>query len=243
MNNICGYLGLFQPPLNGYMSSVYCVATPDMKNLVMIPLVSNFFETAYKVAREPKYQRIFMVLPSLDMQLISDAYLFFYEVGKLLNKSVEFFCNDKPQIPITDEFYSHVHVYECDNTFQFTEYMNSDAYFDIKIDYKSKFKPITRPANDIFISTNGKRILFCEYMSKAKLKDLRASGDIEFIDEIHLPFMKNPYGGLNYIETKQMISPKYLSKLYAFGFATKEEAELCTSGVGKISEVKYNDFI
>lgn len=242
MNNQCGYLGLFQPPLNGYMSSIYCVATPDKRNLVMIPLVANFFETAYKVARDPKYQRIFMVLPILDMQLVSDAYLFYYEVGKLLNKSVEFFCNTKPQIPITDEFYSHIHVYDSDKTFQFTEYMNDDPFFDIKVEYRSKFRPITRPADDIYISTNGKRILFCEYMSKAKLKDLQDSKDIEYIDEIHMPFMKNGYGGMNYIEARQMISPRYLSKLYAFGFATKEEAELCTI-IGKISEVKYNDFV
>ena len=47
MKNLCGYIGLFQPPLNGYKSSIYCVATPDMKNLVMIPLVANFFESAY----------------------------------------------------------------------------------------------------------------------------------------------------------------------------------------------------
>ena len=123
MKNIYGYLGLFQPPLNGYKSAIYCVATPDKRNLVMIPLVSNFFETAYSVAKEPEYQRIFLVLPSLDMLLVSDAYLFFYEIAKNLNKKVEIFCNDKPQIPITDEFYSHVHVYSMDKTFQFTEYL------------------------------------------------------------------------------------------------------------------------
>ena len=104
MKNLCGYLGLFQPPLNGYMSSIYCVATPDKRNLVMVPLVANFFETAYSVAKEPEYQRIFLVLPSLDMLLISDAYLFYYEIAKKLNKKVEIFCNDKPQIPVTDEF-------------------------------------------------------------------------------------------------------------------------------------------
>ena len=88
MKNLCGYLGLFQPPLNGYMSSIYCIATPDKRNLVMVPLVANFFETAYSVAKEPEYQRIFLVLPSLDMLLISDAYLFYYEIAKKLNKKV-----------------------------------------------------------------------------------------------------------------------------------------------------------
>ena len=126
MKNLCGYLGLFQPPLNGYMSSIYCVATPDKRNLVMVPLVANFFETAYSVAKEPEYQRIFLVLPSLDMLLISDAYLFYYEIAKKLNKKVEIFCNDKPQIPVTDEFYSHVHIYSMDKTFQFTDYLNND---------------------------------------------------------------------------------------------------------------------
>ena len=243
MKNMCGYLGLFQPPLNGYKSAIYCVATPDKRNLVMIPLVSNFFETAYSVAKEPEYQRIFLVLPSLDMLLVSDAYLFFYEIAKNLNKKVEIFCNDKPQIPITDEFYSHVHVYSMDKTFQFTEYLNNDENFDIKVEFRSQFRLINRSSADIYISTNGKRILFCEYMNKNKLENLESSGDIDFIDEIHIPFMKNFYGGMNYIETRKNVSPKYLSKFYAFGFASKEEAELCASGVGKFSEVRYNDFV
>ena len=80
-------------------------------------------------------------------------------------------------------------------------------------------------------------------MSKVKLDNLEQTGDIDFIDEIHIPFMKNFYGGMNYIETRRNVSPKYLSKFYAFGFASKEEAELCASGVGKFSEVKYNDFV
>ena len=243
MKNLCGYLGLFQPPLNGYMSSIYCVATPDKRNLVMVPLVANFFETAYSVAKEPEYQRIFLVLPSLDMLLISDAYLFYYEIAKKLNKKVEIFCNDKPQIPVTDEFYSHIHVYSMDKTLQFTDYLNNDENFDIKVEYRTQFRPINRSAADIYISTNGKRILFCEYMSKVKLDNLEQTGDIDFIDEIHIPFMKNFYGGMNYIETRRNVSPKYLSKFYAFGFASKEEAELCASGVGKFSEVKYNDFV
>ena len=243
MKNLCGYLGLFQPPLNGYKSSIYCVATPDRRNLVMIPLVSNFFETAYSIVKDPKYQRIFMVLPTIDMLLVSDAYLFYYEVAKLLNKKVEFFCNDKPRIPITDEFYSHTHIYAVDNTFQFTDYLNNDEFFDIKVEYRTKFRPMNRSVADIYISTNGKRILFCQSMTDPKLKDLQTSGDIDLIDEIHMPFMKNFYGGMNYIETRKKISPKYLSKLFAFGFASKEEANLCASGVGKISEVKYHDFV
>ena len=243
MNNLCGYLGLFQPPLNGYKSAIYCVATPDKRNLVMIPLVSNFFETAYSVAKDPKYQRIFLVLPAIDMLLVSDTYLFYYEIAKNLNKKVEVFCNDKPRIPITDEFYAHVHVYSVDKTFQFADYLNNDEYFDIKIEYRSKFRPLNRSAADIYISTNGKRILFCQYMTNPKLKDLQESEDIDVIDEIHMPFMKNFYGGLSYIETKRSMSPKYYPKLYAFGFASKEEVNLCNSGIGKYSEVKYNDFV
>lgn len=225
--NLCGYLGLFQPPLNGNKSAVYCVSTPDMKNLVIIPLVSNFFETAYNIARGPKYQRIFMVLPSLDMLLVSDAYLFYYEVAKVLDKDVEFFCNDKPQIPITDEFYSHVHVYSTDKTFQFTEYMNDDPNFDIKIEYRTKFRPINRSSADIYLSSNNKRILFTMYMSEKKLEDLQKSEEINYIDEIHMPFAKNFYGGMTYVEVRRKISPKYLSKLYGFGFSSTEELRLC----------------
>ena len=48
---------------------------------------------------------------------------------------------------------------------------------------------------------------------------------------------------MNYIDTRKAISPRYLSKLYTFRFASKEEAMLCSSGLGKYSEVKYNDFV
>lgn len=243
MNNLCGFIGLFQPPLHGFKSTIYCVTTPDRRNLVMVPLVPNFFESAYSVAKDPKYQRIFMVLPSLDMQFVSDAYLFYYEISRLLDKQVEFFCCDKPQIPITDEFYSHVHVYATDKTFQFTEYLNDDEYFDIKLEYRTKNRPITRNAADIYLSINGKRVFLCEYMSEAKLKGLEESQEIDYMDEIHMPFMKNPYGGLTYIETKRKISPRYLQKLYAFGFASEAEAKFCTSGVGKIGEVIYDGLI
>lgn len=242
MNNLCGYVGLFQPPLNGGKSSIYCVATPDMKSLVIVPLVSNYFETAYLIARDPKYQRIFVVLPSLDMLLVSDAYLFYYEVGKLLNKKVEFFCNDKPQIPITDEFYTHVHVYSTDKTFQFTEYMNDDEFFDIKVEFRNKYRPISRSSTDIYLSTNNKRIYFCMYMSENKLKDLQTSEEIDYMDEIHMPFMKNFYGGLTYVEVRRKISARYLPKLYAFGFASTEEANLCKT-IGKTGEVMYYDFV
>lgn len=242
MKNLCGYLGLFQPPLNGNKSSIYCVTTPDMKNLVMIPLVSNFFETAYSVAKDPKYQRIFMVLPALDMLMMSDAYLFFYEIYKLLNKNVEFFCNDKPQIPITDEFYTHVHVYSTDKTFQFTEYMNDDEFFDIKVEFRNKYRPINRSSADIYLSTNNKRIYFCMYMNENKLKELQNSEEINYMDEIHFPFMKNFYGGLTYTEVRRKISPKYLSKFYAYGFSSTEEASLCKT-IGKTGEVRYYDFV
>lgn len=243
MNNLCGFLGLFQPPLNGYKSSIYCVATPDMRTLVMVPLVPNFFETAYHVAKDPKYQRIFMVLPSLNMQFISDAYLFYYEIGKLLNKNVEFFISTKPQIPITEDFYSHIHVCSNENSFHLTDYMDMDEDFNIKIDFRNKYLPFNSMISDIFLSTNGKRILFCNYMSEAKVKDLEKSSEIEYIDEIYMPFMKNMYGGLNYIEIKKLISAKYISKLYAFGFASKTEADWCASGIGQIGDVKYNDFV
>lgn len=243
MDNVCGFLGLYQPPLNGNKSSIYCVATPDMRNLIMVPLVPNFFETAYRVAREPKYQRIFVVLPSLDMQFISDAYLMYYEIGKLLNKSVEFFCNVKPQIPITEDFYNHIHVYSASKDFHLTDYFSNDECFNIKIEYYLHNGFINKAASDIYLSTNGRRILFCNYMSDHRLKLLQESSEIDYIDTIYMPFMKNMYGGLNYIEVKQKISPKYLSKLYAFGFSSKEEVDWCASGIGKIGDVKYNDFI
>lgn len=241
MTNLCGYLGVFQPPLNGQNSTIYCVATPDRKNLVMIPLVSNFFETAYSVARDPKYQNIFLVLPSMDALLVSDVYLFYYEIKKTLNKPVEIFCNDAPQIPITDEVYSHIHVITNDS-FELTDYLSNDDYFNIVITFSTEFRSPNRQAADICISTDTKTIYFCHYMTENKLKAFTESDYFDSIDEIHVPFMKTVYGGLNYMDIRRIISPKYLSKLYGHSFTSTEEAELCQS-IGKTGEVTYYGFV
>lgn len=234
MKNCHGYIGIFDPFAIDYSKTIYCVSSPDCRNLVMIPLVPNFFETAYKFACKPKFQRIFMVLPSLDMLYVSAAYLFYYKIEKVLGKQVEFFCPFKPQIPVTDEFYSHVHVSGDREEIQFTKYLTLDESFDIKMEYRAypHMKAINRSVADIYLSTNDKRILFCMWMDENKLKTLT---DIEVIDEIHMPYLANLYGGMIYVQTRKSISPAHVSKLYAYGFSSETEINMCEM-IGKVGK-------
>lgn len=222
------YLGVFQPPLNDDNSTIYYISTPDRKNLVMLPLVPNFFNTAYTVAKDPKYQSIFMIIPVMDMLFISDAYLFYHEIKDILGKNVLFFTAFDPISPTTDAFKDCIHI--CGNKkFQLAEYMNGNDDFIIELSFITDFSAPYHTSADVCISTHEKTIYFCNYITKDKIDYLENQQIFDNVNEIHMPFMKNYYGGLTYIETRKCISAKYLSKLYAHSFSSTEEVLLCNS--------------
>lgn len=248
--NICGYIGVYQAPLYNlkssgtvYRSSVYCVATPDSKKLVMVPLVPNAFETMYEIARATKYSSIYVLIPTLDMQFISDLYLFYYEISGVLRKKIDIFTNAKPTIIVTDDFYSHVHKIDDNIEVQIGEYNSLDENLNIVFSFRNEYRPVTRASSDLYIMTNGKRVLFAQYMSEEKIKFLNLDENLTKYDEIHMPYKKNLYGGESYINSRKIGGARITNRLYAYGFQSVEEFNLCLSSGGMIGGVKYNDLV
>ncbi|MCM1214147.1 MAG: hypothetical protein NC548_06455 [Lachnospiraceae bacterium] len=251
MNPIGGYIGLFQPPLldrsRSHRCSIYCITGQDHQSLVIIPLVPNFFEDAYIAARKSCYQSIELILPALDMIFVSDAFLLFHEVHTKLQKKMNIYCSNVPQLVITDEFSSYVHRI-IDSPVVFGEWntdtdLNPNGHFPLTVEFPQLYRPIARSASDIYVCTEEKRILFCVYMSQDKLTHIDTSDVRDQFDEIHLPFVKTIYGGLKYFEIKKAASSGLLPKLRAYGFQTEEEATLCKSTGGHLGEVRFNDFV
>lgn len=249
MKTVSGYLGLFQPPRldHTWHNSVYCITGNDHRDLVIIPLVPNFFEDAFLAARKSCYQNIELVLPALDMIFVSDTFLLFYEVHTKLQKKMNIYCSNLPQLVVTDEFTSYVHRVE-EGSVVFGEWnqstdLNPIGHFPMTVEFPSMFRPVTRSASDILISTEDKRCLFCVYTNMEKLRYLDSNEMADKFDEIHIPFTKNLYGGMKYFEVRKSISGRLLPKLRAYGFQTVEEAELCRSTGGHLGEVKLNGFV
>jgi len=210
-------------------------------------LVPNFFEDAYIAARKSCYQDIELILPALDMVFVSDAFLLFHEVHTKLQKKMNIYCSNVPQLVITDEFTSYVHR-AIDYPIIFGEWnqntdLNPIGHFPLSIEFPTSYKPLTRSASDIYVCTETKRILFCVYMNQEKLQYLDTTEMADRFDEIHIPFTKNLYGGLKYFEIKKAVSAKLLPKLRAYGFQNEEELMLCKSTGCHIGEVRINDFV
>lgn len=249
---LCGYAGIYQAPLNDWnkpiitapkRSSVYCITTPDRKTLVMIPLVTNFFETAYSIARSSKYQNIYLILPVLDMLMISDIYQLYFEICINLQKDMEIFCHDRPQILVSDDFYAHVHVGIDDQQYQIGEYNSTDDSLNIVFSFPNDHRPLTRSASDIYIMTNNKKILLSMYMSDEKIKFFGQDENIDRYDEIHMPFIKNLYGGINYMRSRRLATPRLSRKYIAYGFQDSEEVTICRGAGGIVGEVLFSDFV
>lgn len=250
MDLISGYIGLFQPPLitrtGTHRCSVYCIKSEDARSLIIIPLMPNYFEDAYLAARKSCYQNIYVLLPALDMVFVSDTYLLFYEIHNKLQKNFHVFCANKPQLIVTDEFSSYVH--RVDEPIILGEWnkttdLSQVGDFPVSFEFPSDYKPLTRSAYDIYVTTESKRILFCVYMTPAKLEMLGSDEMHERYDEIHIPFIKNIYGGMKYFEVHRDASARLLPKLRAYGFQTQEEIQLCASMGYKTGEVRINDFV
>ena len=80
-------------------------------------------------------------------------------------------------------------------------------------------------------------------MNPEKLKFFDSDEMADKFDEIHIPFVKNIYGGMKYFEVRKAASGRILPKLRAYGFQTVEEAELCRSTGGHLGEVQINAFV
>ena len=258
-----GYAGLFQPPYARpvrvearYSSfseleqnaSIYCITSDDLKSIIMIPLVPGFFETAYSIAKEAKYQNIYMIMPSLDMIFISDAYRFYYEIHVVLHKNVQYICHDRFQILVTDQFYNAVHDLGYENSYQIGAFVPNRSNMNLAatVSFPNAAPTQNRNATDILISygadaTKMKTVYFAISITDKKVDLL--TEDIDRYDEIHMPFIKNIYGGMRYFDARKAGNSLFANKLYAYGFQSREEMQLLANTGGKCKEVVYFDLV
>lgn len=244
-----GYAGIYQAPLLDLRTtsdtmvmskrhSVYCIASEDMKTLTIIPLVQNFFETAFLVCRHMSYQKIYIIVPSIDMVFVSDTYQLYYELTKL-EKDVTIITATIPQINVTDDFYSHVLPVGTNTQYQLAGYNMNATENDVLIQFPEEFRPDTRLGSDIVISTN-KTTLFSMKTTSEKLSYL---AETNLYDIIQMPFAKNIYGGLSYTVARRDAPTVVRVKLYAYGFQNSDEVATCKTIGGKCTGVIYNDLV
>lgn len=250
--SIHGYAGIYNPPLLNIQDtpdqtamknrrhSIFCVASDDRKVLLMIPLVPNFFETAFMIARLPQYQQIYLAMPALDMLFITDTYLLYSELRDL-NKEVYIFSPNKPQIPVTDEFLAHVYSNSTYNAYSIGGSYEGGEVFHVE--YLTDMVPMNRIASDFFVWTGTKKILFIMGMTEARFEQLSNSEVIENYDEIHMPFAKTLYGGINYLTTRRKGPIPLAQKLISYGFTNDKEIEAVLYSGGQIGQVIFNGLI
>lgn len=258
-----GYLGIYQPPFprflytgTGYDSfneleqnaSVYCIASDDLRTLIMIPLVPGFFETAYVVAKQSKYTHIYVIMPSMDMVFISDAYRLYYEIHVVLGKTMDFFCHDRFQILVTDPFYNRVHDLGYDQSYELGPMIPNHSTMNLTatVSFPNGAPTQNRNATDIWISFGSdyqpKTSLYFALSMTEKKADLLLE-DLDLYDEIHMPFVKNIYGGMRYFDARKYGNSIFSNKLFAYGFQSKEEELLLLNTGGKRKEVDFYKFV
>lgn len=256
-----GYSGLYTSPLcnmqdiptkSSYTprrSAIYCAVSESMRELIMVPLAPNFFETAYAIGKNTPYQKIYLAMPSPDVLYVTDVYLLYQHLHHVLGKDVEILCasEDTPS-HVSDDFYAHVHSIGHERQFQITDYPDSamDAEhcnFSVSFPSFGYGASMNREVSDVCLSIGEKRILFCQYMTDEKLDFLASDEQLRLFDEIHIPFVKTLYGGLPFIKARLLATTPLLLKLYTFGVRNDEELQLLRYYGNKGGRVIYNDLV
>lgn len=73
---ISGYLGLMTFAGNApeYGMSIYCITDTSHSTLLMMPLTYGFLHEAYNIAKLPTYQRVIILMPSINDVMCSDLF-------------------------------------------------------------------------------------------------------------------------------------------------------------------------
>ncbi len=258
MSILNGYAGLWSFPLNNQLdkpanasyipnrSSVYCVTSMNKRDLIMVPLVPNFFETAYTIARNTAYQKIYILMPSCDAIFISDLYILYYKLHTVLNKDVEIFCAEYPDISVTDDFISHVTEVGYDTQHQITEYPDADydaEHCNFLFSFPDDHRPKPRQVSDVSISIGDKTILLCLYVDDIKINDLSTNEMCDLYQEVHIPFDTTIYGGLGYMKARKLASTRLLIRMWTYGFQNDKELELLHMTGNRRGKVIFNDLV
>lgn len=232
-----GYTGLFRVPydsVSNHSSTIYCISNYVKTMLIIIPLTPGFFSDAFRIAKTPQYQEIYILPPSLDCIYISDVFNLYQELKALDKVVVKVICSIPPDGKVSDGF---MRDFELRGTTEF----HFDPYginaMDLYVKFDRHLNPEYRPSNDIIISDSNKTMILSQYMSNDKLDYLAGVG----YDEIHMSFAHNTYGGLTYLQAVNY-NKKLADKIIVNSFVSVDEFNYCASNSIPTGKIRYNEF-
>lgn len=234
MTDKYGYIGIMKPPIQdraNSASTIYCVTDSKCGELIIIPLVPGFFDDAYKVAKNAKYQRVIICVPSADVLFISDLFNLIMALNGV--KPIYWVYPDKLSISTSVEF-------ELAQLTSMTYKNNFDSA--ISIEYiQSNVNDSSRKYYDIIIRNGTITVYLCQYATETKLTEIYS---IDSVNEIHVPYSSSLYGGLTFPEISKLTSKNYYSKLRLHSFTSLDQLSYCVSETPDlIGRCAYNEFI
>lgn len=238
---LAGYSGLYRPPtedLCKYGTALYCVTEDPKRTLIVVALNPTFFLDLYRIIKHPQYQKLVLIVPTVDCVYISDIYNLYTEVTVNLEKEFVLICPETIPIATSDEFLTHVKVMQHA---RINLLGDDQTNLTVSVDYNHLYTPITRSVWDIILTTPMKRIFFSFYMSEEKLYWLKEHRD--YFDEVHMPFTNITYGGASYMEIRRLTCTGIIPYIRVHSFRTDEERAFCQSHAIPYGGLIYRDLI
>lgn len=232
-----GYTGIFRAPYNSvsnHDSTIYCIANYIKTMLIIIPLSPGFFADAYKIAKTPQYQEIYILPPSLDCLYISDVFNLYQSLRALDKSKIKVICSLSPDCKTSDQF---LRDFELRRNYQFHFAPYGINPMDLYVKLNPNLNPEYRPSNDIIIGDADRNIILTQYMSNEKLDHCIDVG----YDEIHMSFSQNIYGGLSYLQAMDY-DRRLIDKLIANSFTSIDEFNYCASAGIPTGKIRCNEF-
>lgn len=224
--NISGYVGIYSFPSvedKRNQDSIYCVSNRDAKSITMVPMTPSFLETALKIAKSNKFNKFYIIIPTLDTRVVSDVYALWNLLTNYYRKDVlvitlgiyrEFFCDQY------NEFYTSIFWCADRQTYNMGNFYNND--FNMSFALSIYQTPACKYCGDVWIGDGNKNVVLSNHMTSGKLEEYQEESKANTYDEFHLQYDTTPYGGYTYNAMKLDAKPSFTAKMRAYGFHTQE---------------------
>lgn len=234
---LSGYYGICKPPysiLNPVAGgSIYMVTSQYRNQLILLPLITNFYVDFVKIIKRWPSQKVFFIAPDMGPAFISD-YLASWNYCKNINIPCKIFTYKKPTGDhLPEDFLANV-IKSKNQHESFTVNTDNDDVSTVRVNFVTLMVQTASDAvADIAIYDNNKRRLFVNEMNESKLVYLN---EHDMYDEIHIPYIIGTYPTMSY---KQCVKTcpkmaKYLVVDRLGGKEEKEDAEKNQATLGRL---------
>lgn len=239
--SVTGYTGVFKQYIENpysYGPTIFCGRDMDRETLVMVLLTPESFADAYRTCSQITYQKIYFVVPSMDVLFISGVFNL-VSLIKNIKPYARWIFPETPALPTSIDFESRQIIEKLYSITDTDEMSGTDTLFTIE--YVDAGVPNrSLKVYDIIFRCNEVNIYFCQYLTPEKLEKLYND---KSIDEIHIAYASTLYGGLTYYQATN-IDFKYHNKLYIHSFTSIAEYEECVNTIRqRIRRCNYGDFV